>query len=288
MEKYLKKTCISFAKVDGPFGTLHNMAPGCPIRIGELCIRTSEHLYQAMRFTHRPDIQQIILETPSPMAAKMKMKEYIDASREDWEQVKVSIMGWCLSLKLSQNWEVFGGVLASTRDRILVEYSKNDHFWGAKPEGEYLIGENILGKMLMKLRERMPDRVDKCAVIEPPRVKDLMVLGVPVETFTSNTLLPIVQKTKVVNRHHNAPFDVYIGRGSIWGNPFSHQEGTTAKFKVTTREEAVQAYSEWIRQPEQAYLLAQIKELKGRILGCSCSPLCCHGDVLVELAEETF
>lgn len=78
--------------------------------------------------------------------------------------------------------------------------------------------------------------------------------------------------------------DVYIGRPTKWGNPFSHREGTLAKYKTETREEAVEAYRTWIKtQPE---LMAALPELKGKILGCWCSPQACHGDVLLELANE--
>lgn len=82
------------------------------------------------------------------------------------------------------------------------------------------------------------------------------------------------------------PFDVYIGRGrgSQWGNPFSHQEGTQARFKVDTREEAIAHFREWLlRQPE---LVERAKrELKGKVLGCWCHPKACHGDVLAEVAN---
>lgn len=89
--------------------------------------------------------------------------------------------------------------------------------------------------------------------------------------------------TKVVNKHHKVPYDVYIGRGSIWGNPFSHMENTQAQFKVGTREEAVEKYHEWIMT--KPHLLKQLHELKGKTLGCYCHPKPCHGDVLVELAN---
>ena len=79
------------------------------------------------------------------------------------------------------------------------------------------------------------------------------------------------------------PYDIYVGRPSKWGNPFSHKGGTLAKFKVATREEAVQKFREWIvTQPD---LMAALPELKGKTLACWCSPLACHGDVLLELAN---
>ena len=47
--------------------------------------------------------------------------------------------------------------------------------------------------------------------------------------------------------HKREPHNIYIGRPSIWGNPWSHKENTLAEFKVTTRQEAVQAYEDWLR-----------------------------------------
>lgn len=83
------------------------------------------------------------------------------------------------------------------------------------------------------------------------------------------------------------PYDVYIGRPSKWGNPFSHKEGTTAKYKVASRREAIEAYREWITKGEGKHLLADLHELKGKTLGCWCKPKRCHGDILLELANIT-
>ncbi len=60
-------------------------------------------------------------------------------------------------------------------------------------------------------------------------------------------------------------FDVYIGRPSKWGNPFSHKSGTLAQFRVATREEAVARYREWF--PQQSHLVADLGELIDKVLG---------------------
>ena len=88
---------------------------------------------------------------------------------------------------------------------------------------------------------------------------------------------------KVVHCKREA-FDIYIGRGSKWGNPFSHKTGTKAKHVVSSRKEAIEKYKEWIL--EQPNLLEDLCELKGKTLGCWCKPKSCHGDVLVELVEK--
>ncbi len=78
-------------------------------------------------------------------------------------------------------------------------------------------------------------------------------------------------------------FDIYIGRPTKWGNPFSHKKETLAQYIVGSREQAVASYREWIKtQPE---LLKDLGELKGKVLACWCKPHACHGDVLLELAN---
>ena len=85
-------------------------------------------------------------------------------------------------------------------------------------------------------------------------------------------------------------YDVYIGRSNgergKWGNPFSHKEGTTAKYKVNTRDEAIDAYRDYILNGEGKHLLNDLHELEGKVLGCWCKPKRCHGDVLIELIEK--
>lgn len=80
-------------------------------------------------------------------------------------------------------------------------------------------------------------------------------------------------------------YDVYIGRPSRWGNPFSEKSQTLAEFRVESREDAIAMYETWIRtQPD---LMADLHTLRGKVLGCWCKPKNpCHGDVLVRLIDE--
>lgn len=73
------------------------------------------------------------------------------------------------------------------------------------------------------------------------------------------------------------PYDVYIGRGSKWGNPFLiGRDGN--------REEVIAKYAEWLETNHE--LLSSLNELQGKVLGCFCSPLPCHGNILAELADK--
>jgi hypothetical protein len=96
----------------------------------------------------------------------------------------------------------------------------------------------------------------------------------------------ITEKTKVVHCKISK-YDIYIGRGSIFGNRWSHKEGTLAEFKVDTREEAIRLHKEWLlTQPD---MLMKVRDMKGKVLGCWCkhpaNPLDCHGDTFAEIAE---
>jgi len=94
-------------------------------------------------------------------------------------------------------------------------------------------------------------------------------------------------KTTVINLRGEDPNSyTYIGRGSKWGNPYTHLKGKTkAQFQVIDREESIEKYEEWIRQ--QPNLINDLHELKGKRLGCYCVPYYhCHGEVLVKLIEE--
>lgn len=82
--------------------------------------------------------------------------------------------------------------------------------------------------------------------------------------------------TKVVNKYKHV-YDVYIGRGSKWGNPF-------VIGKDGTREEVINKYEKYLlNSPE---LLNSLHELKGKTLGCFCKPKACHGDVLVKYIRK--
>lgn len=72
-------------------------------------------------------------------------------------------------------------------------------------------------------------------------------------------------------------YDVYIGRPSKWGNPFViGRDGT--------REECIEKFRNSIQNNPS--LLREVENLRGLVLGCWCAPLACHGDVLVELANN--
>lgn len=73
------------------------------------------------------------------------------------------------------------------------------------------------------------------------------------------------------------PYDVRIDRRTKWGNPF--RVGPDG-----SRADVIRKHMEWLFcQPE---LMESFDELRGKRLGCWCSPRPCHGDTLARLANS--
>jgi type I restriction enzyme S subunit len=159
MHTYLRQNCAVFLKTKEKWGELSNMAGGMPLAVVGISIMTSEALYQACRFPELPDVQAKIIAEKSPMSAKMVGKPFRSNTRSDWDDVHVDIMRWCLQIKARQNWATFASVLVATGSTDIVEEtSKRDTYWGAKKASEnpdVLIGQNVLGRLLMELRREI-------------------------------------------------------------------------------------------------------------------------------------
>ncbi|RZT92373.1 hypothetical protein EV201_2849 [Ancylomarina subtilis] len=180
IRKYIKNECCCFSSTKKEFGGLSNMCAGYNLVINQTEILTSEALYQALRFSNYPEIQEEILAQKSPMSAKMVSKKHINNSRIDWEEIKVDIMRWCLKVKLSQNFHKFGLLLETTYPKPIIEISNKDAFWGAKKEinTDLIIGINALGRLLMELRSVYISEDKYSLLIVPPLdLTDFKLLG---------------------------------------------------------------------------------------------------------------
>jgi hypothetical protein len=78
---------------------------------------------------------------------------------------------------------------------------------------------------------------------------------------------------------------VYIGRKGRYGRYGAWpQSKWRNEFRSASRDKMVADYRAWIvQQPE---LMAVLSELRGKNLLCWCAPESCHGDVLLELANQ--
>ncbi len=82
--------------------------------------------------------------------------------------------------------------------------------------------------------------------------------------------------SRVVNKRIEH-YDLYIGRGSIWGNPYViGRDGD--------RSQVIAKFEKYLRSDTS--LMDQLHLIDGKILGCFCKPYDCHGDVLVRVRTE--
>ena len=88
-----------------------------------------------------------------------------------------------------------------------------------------------------------------------------------------------MSECRVVNKYKEK-YDVYIGRPSIFGNPFSVKE--------YGREGCIEKYKEYFykRIKEDVKFKEEVLKLKDKVLGCFCKPLACHGDVIAEYLDK--
>lgn len=72
--------------------------------------------------------------------------------RPDWDKVKLDVMCWGLCEKFKQ--EPFKSKLLATKNENIVEGNYwGDTFWGVDLKQNPNVGENYLGRILMKVRE---------------------------------------------------------------------------------------------------------------------------------------
>lgn len=177
---YSTDDSIIFKKNNDSYGELSNMSMKFPLRINNINILNTEALYQACRFPHLVDLQKKIINEKSPMKVKMISNANKNNSRDDWDEVRLKIMKWCLNLKLAQNFISFGYILDSTKNLNIVEDSSKDNFWGAIPnqENSVFIGQNALGRLLMQLREQYRSQ-DKFAllIVDKPSIENFKLYG---------------------------------------------------------------------------------------------------------------
>lgn len=97
--------------------------------------------------------------------------------------------------------------------------------------------------------------------------------GIPTKVFA-------IEVTEVVNKDRGDPFDVYIGRGTPWGNPYpvGKQEGQYE------RDEAIDLYKLHFEKTiiSNVSLRKGLLGMRGLRIACHCKPLACHGDVIAK------
>jgi len=142
---------IIFCKSNNdPYGEFSNFYP-CVLIVDGVEYSSVEHYYQSKKFKGTEFEEQVRMQS-SPMKAKKlayseEAKKYFDVK---WDEHKLVVMGRGLYHKFII--ERFKNLLLSTGSSEIIEYSDKDYYWGRGRDGA---GYNMMGKLLMELRERL-------------------------------------------------------------------------------------------------------------------------------------
>jgi ribA/ribD-fused uncharacterized protein len=147
-----KGNAIRFYQAKGDYGFLSNLWP-CKVTVGDVEFDSAEHAYQWAK-PEEEKVKEWIRRAPYPrLAAQVGHSLQWHDIDKKWPETKVDRMREVLEAKFLQNPEL-GDRLLETGDAILLEASKADRFWG---EGKRRAGENMLGRLLMQLRDELPE-----------------------------------------------------------------------------------------------------------------------------------
>lgn len=158
---YDANKCIRIHKTDDEWGILCNFA-NTPIAVGGFTFKSSEQLFQLMKFTDRDVVKRILngitRNDKKCHEVKKTVKSYEkDYRREDWGRMIIDAMKFSLQCKYEQS-EAFRQKLESTKGFNIVEDQtsfpkKSPDAWGVKLREGQFVGPNLLGRLLMELRD---------------------------------------------------------------------------------------------------------------------------------------
>ena len=154
--EYPADTCIPFSKVNEQWGIFGNFAP-TPLMVDGVEFINCEQLFQMMKFTDAETLKSIHGSKGMKIKYAAKAAEKLGLRRPDWGHIIVDAMKFCLQTKYDQS-EQFRQELKETAGKTIVEdqtrfKKKKADTWGAKLiDGKYC-GSNLLGRLLMELRD---------------------------------------------------------------------------------------------------------------------------------------
>ena len=153
LEEYPADECVAFGKVSGQWGILGNFAP-VEIEVNGVTFANTEQLFQMMKFTDAATLREIHQCRGMRIKYAAKAAEKGGLRRPDWPQIIVDAMKFCLQTKFEQSAD-FRTALDQTRGLYIVEDEtrRRPDTWGARREGDRFIGSNLLGRLLMELRD---------------------------------------------------------------------------------------------------------------------------------------
>ena len=161
IERYPVDKSAPFRSTREPWGILGNFA-GTPLVVGGVSFDCCEKLFQVMKFTDRTSRQAVYDANGMPIKWQARHFEKVGVLRPDWGRIIVDAMKFCIMQKYAQS-PGFRAELERSRGLFIVEdqtrfKNRTANTWGAKlsPDGKEYVGPNLMGRLLMELRDKGP------------------------------------------------------------------------------------------------------------------------------------
>ena len=154
IQTYPAAECVRIHKVEEEWGIFSNFGH-TPIVVEGIAFDSSERLFQLMKFKDEEPVKAIYYKKDNP---KMTTKHWEKTHRrEDWGRMIIDAMKFCLTKKYEQS-EDFRKELERSKGKFIVEDQtsfpkKTPDAWGVKLQGDNFVGPNLLGRLLMELRD---------------------------------------------------------------------------------------------------------------------------------------
>lgn len=172
---------ITIAAAKEPYGWLGNMCGGYPIEYDGISYRSSEALFQCLRFPGDPEACEAIRSAKSPLYAKKRaIPRAIRLKMPICDAADLARMKFCLVLKLAQNPQLIAPLLETKGSDIIEDCSNRPDdteidrknyfhgypFWGAVGSDGTWVGNNALGKIWMTIRVELR-KSGECVAVSP-------------------------------------------------------------------------------------------------------------------------
>jgi predicted NAD-dependent protein-ADP-ribosyltransferase YbiA (DUF1768 family) len=155
IKRYPANRCACVKGVADEWGILGNFGRASVV-VNGVEFSNTEKLFQCMKFTHAPVIQEIYAQSNMSIKMKARKKEYEQYVREDWPKIFLDALKFVLVTKYEQS-EDFRNELERSIGLYIVEDEtgrrKEADAYGAVLVGDEMVGPSLLGQFLMELRD---------------------------------------------------------------------------------------------------------------------------------------
>ena len=151
--EYSADQCAPFNKASEKWGVLGNFGHTA-ITLDGVVFQNSEQLFHMMKFRSPEALHDIHSAKGLLIKRKAKKWERMGLCREDWPQMLVDALKFCLIKKYEQS-EEFRNELSRSRGLYIVEdeSARRASSYGMQLHGNVYVGSNLMGRLLMELRD---------------------------------------------------------------------------------------------------------------------------------------